>query len=88
MTRDSAVWTITFVSALAVFFSSQFDLLTAAFPSLPPVWESRIELVSAVLGFISGYLKMSPLALRPDHPYAGTSDPHTTLNIFKPGGVA
>jgi hypothetical protein len=79
LTRDSAVWTVTLIGAILVFLSGQFDLLTHAFPSLGPVWQARIQFFAALLGFISGYLKMSPLPLSPTNTMAGTAKPSQTL---------
>lgn len=73
LTRDSTLWTVTLVGALAVFLSGHFELLTAAFPTLGAIWQARIELAAALAVFLSGYLKMSPLALNPHNPMAGTS---------------
>lgn len=82
LTRDSMLWTMTLVAALAVFLSGHFSLLTDAFPGLGAVWQARIELVAALTGFVAGYLKMSPLALAPQNPMAGTADPSNTLTTL------
>lgn len=79
-TRDSGVWIVTFIGAIALFMGSHFELLTAAFPSLNPLWQARIELVAAVAAFLSGYWRMSPLAINPHSDVAGPADPHNTLS--------
>jgi hypothetical protein len=79
MTRDSLLWTITLVSSIAVFLGGQFDLITQAFPGVTAIWEARIQFVSAITGFLSGYLKMSPLRLSEDNTMAGKSVPQQTL---------
>jgi hypothetical protein len=63
LTRDSVLWWIVILGAGATFLASHFDLLVAAIPGLGDVWQARIELVAAVLGFLAGYLRMSPLGL-------------------------
>lgn len=72
MTRDSAFLIITFVSSLLVFVLSQFDVVARAF-SINPIWHDRLQVISAVVGFISGYLRMSPLSLHQDSPMATTT---------------
>lgn len=79
-TRDSVMWTALFLTAMAVFLSGHFELMTKAFPSIGLVWQARIELLAAVGGFVAGYMKMSPLALSYNSRLAGTADPDRTLN--------
>ena len=79
LTRDSAVWTFALVGAILVFLSGQFDLLTRAFPSLSAVWQAKIQFFAALMGFVSGYLKMSPLPLSPTNQMAGSALPGQTL---------
>lgn len=81
-TRDSAVWWLLLLVAGAGYLSSHFNLITSSFPAVNAVWESRLELVSAVGGVVAGYLRMSPLALSPDSALAvGRADPDKTLSI-------
>ncbi len=77
--RDSRLWTVTFISALAVFLSGHFDLITKAIPFATAAWQARIELTAAVTGFVAAYMRMSPAPLSPNSPMAGTSD---TTNVL------
>lgn len=61
-TRDSALVTATFVSAITLYLGAQFDVMQTSF-GLDPVWESRIQFVAGISGFIAGWLRMSPLGL-------------------------
>lgn len=65
LTRDSALWWLLLVCSVATFLTGHFELLTNAFPSLSPVWQSRIELVGGLGALVATYLRMSPLALSP-----------------------
>lgn len=86
MKRDSMVWTITLVSSVLVYLSGHFDLLQNAIPGLAPVWVDRITLLSAVLGFVAGYLKMSPLPLSPNSSVAQDPD-HSFSPLSQPPKV-
>lgn len=81
--RDGAVWWVGIVGALLVFFSDQFGLLQAAFPGIDPVWAARIKFASALIGIVSGYLRMSPLPLSPTSELAGKgADPNQSLTLI------
>jgi hypothetical protein len=84
MKRDSIIWTITFLASIATFLTSQLGGLHAAFPSMTPTTDARIALIAGLLGFLSGYFKMSPLALSPDHPMA-TIEAGTVLSPVNSG---
>ena len=80
MTRDSSVWTFLFVTAVCGFLLANFDLLSRAFPVIGPVWKERLELFCGLGGFISGYLKFSPLPLSVEGQVtAATGKPLTTF---------
>jgi len=68
VTRDSTSLLVAFVTAASIFLGSHFDLLHKAFPLITEVWQARLELIAAIGGFVTGYLRMSPLPLSPDHP--------------------
>lgn len=80
LTRDGAIWWVLFLGGVAGFLGGHFDLLTKAF-GLGPVWQARIELVSALSGFVGAFLRMSPAALSTQNPLATTEASQTlTLN--------
>lgn len=85
MTRDSMLWTILFLSGMAGFLVGHEELLTKAFPAMSMAWQSRIELISALLGFVGGYLKMSPAPLSPTNELA-TRKSATTINPLQQPG--
>lgn len=70
ITRDSIGVVVTFLAAVSMFLATRFELVQAAFPGLTPEWKSRIELVAALLAFISGLGVMSPLPLSRGNPHA------------------
>jgi len=80
--RDGAIWWVGILGPVLVLLSDQFGLVQAAFPGLEAVWLSRIKLASALIGIISGYLRMSPLALSStsELAYKG-ADPNKTLTV-------
>ena len=83
LTRDSWLFTVTFIGSVALFLGGHFELLTRAFPALGMIWQARIELVAALAGVLSAYLRMSPLALSQASPLAGTStSARTTLTVL------
>lgn len=69
-TRDGAVWTASFFSSVLTFLCEQMGLLHRAFPSLTDSGQAKIAMAAALVGFVSGWLKMSPLALSASHPLA------------------
>lgn len=80
--RDSAIWWAGMISAALVFAGDQFGMIQEAFPNLGVLWISRIKLGAALLGMVSGYLRMSPLRLSRDSDLAGQkADPDKTLTI-------
>lgn len=83
-TRDAWIWNLSFIASVLTFLTSQLGGLHAAFPSLTAVADARIAIGAAVLGFISGYLKMSPLALSADHPMA-TNEASVVLSPVNSG---
>lgn len=81
-TRDGAIWWLLILVAAAGFLSTHFELVTAAFPMVSRVWQSRLELVFVGGGFLANYLRMSPLALSPSSELAGQgADPSKTLTV-------
>lgn len=81
-TRDGAIWWLLVVVAAAGFLSTHYELVTAAFPRVTMVWQARLELLSALGIFVSGYLRMSPLALSSTSVLAGQgADPSKTLTV-------
>ena len=81
MTRDSIVWTLALIAAVATFMAGQFDLLERAF-GFTDQTEARIEFVSGLAGMLAGFMRMSPLALSRDNTMAIQPDrmlqPHRT----------
>lgn len=86
-TRDGAIWLVMVIGGVLGFLSGHFDLLQKAFPSVGPAWSARLELVSGLVALIGGFLRMSPLALSPDHPLATKEAPQTTSLTGKPLGI-
>lgn len=68
LTRDGWIWTVGMVLGLTGYFATHFNLLTDAFPGLDPVWQERLELLSTVIGILSGKVGFSPLPASPDAP--------------------
>ena len=83
-TRDGSIWLVLFIGGLAGFLGGHFDLLAKAFPGVSTAWEARVELVSALSGFVGAYLRMSPAALSAGNVMA-SSEHAETLGIA--GGV-
>lgn len=79
-TRDGAIWWVGLIAGALGVIGGSFKLLHEAFPALDPAWDARLTLASAIVGFLSGYLRMSPLALSADHPIA-TNEASQKLSI-------
>lgn len=79
LTRDSMLWPITALAAVAVFLGSHFDLLTKSL-GLGPEWQAGIELIAGLAALVASLLRASPLALSPTNDMASL-DHDTTLTI-------
>lgn len=79
MTRNSPLWWIGLGSAILTVIANQFGLLHVSHD-----WQDRIELIAAIVGTVSAFLRMSPLALSDDSALRGTSDHTKTLSILPP----
>lgn len=75
MTRNSWIWWLGMAGAVLTFVADQFGML-----HMTAVSQDRVKFVALLIGIISGYLRMSPLALSPDSTLAGQgADPTKTL---------
>lgn len=75
MTRNSWIWWLGMAAAVLTFVADQFGML-----HMTSVSQDRVKFVALLIGIISGYLRMSPLALSPDSTLAGqVADPTKTL---------
>jgi len=77
LTRDGSIWMVLFIGGLAGFLGGHFKLLAEAFPDLSSSWQARIELVSALSGFVGAYLRMSPASLSDNNPMASAVNDNT-----------
>lgn len=78
-TRDSMLYTVSFFGSVLTFVVTEFSMLHAAFPSLSTTAEARIKFAAALIGFVTGWLKMSPAPLSQDSPLA-TKDSNVALS--------
>ena len=75
LTRDGAIWWIGMAAGAVSYVAANLNL----FP-VPEKWQGTVQALAAGLTWLSGYLRMSPLKLSPDHPMA-TSESDQTLSI-------
>jgi hypothetical protein len=82
LTRDSALWWVLLVSGIVGVLTGHNNVLHAAFPTMGPQWDARLELFAFALSVVGAFLRMSPLALSQDHPLASAvPDANRTLSI-------
>jgi len=81
LTRDSALLWIGLIGSIAAFLLEHFGLLQQAFPAISAAWHARFELLSGLTAIVAAYLRMSPLALSPDHALADRGNADRTLTI-------
>lgn len=84
--RDSAIWWLGMAAGIIGFSTGHFELIHRAFPEMSVVWDSRLELLSGLLTFVSAYFRMSPRPLSGDSPRP-PSDPTKTLSLLGKGLV-
>lgn len=63
MTRDSKLWWVVIAGSVLTAMTGHFDLLHKAFPTMPVYVDAQIELVSMIIGIVSGVMRMSPLPI-------------------------
>ena len=64
LTRDSLIWPLSIIGALAVGISTRFDLV----PWLSPEWRRGVELVALIYGIFAAKMGNSPLPGKCDAP--------------------